>query len=94
MKALIITVVVILLVIFLGGAVPLGGASLFEHIDSVLGVNALMSVHYATFWLLYRGEADTGSGITRTKKDIEQFEKAPVGFDKHKTYKKLDEAAR
>lgn len=94
MKALIITVIVILLVIFVGGAVPLGGASLFEHIDSVLGVDALMRVHYATFWLLYRGEASPGSGISRTRKDIQDFEKAPVGFDKQKTYRKLDEAAK
>ena len=94
MKALIITVIVILLVIFVGGAVPLGGASLFERIDSLIGTNALMGLHYATFWIIYRGEATPGSGITRTEKDIRQFEEAPVGFDKKKTYKKLDEAAK
>jgi succinate-acetate transporter protein len=94
MRALIITVVVILGIIFLGGAVNLGSAPLFGHIDAVLGANVLMPIHYGVFWLLYRGQATLANGTGRTRDNVREFEKRPIGIDKEKKYQQLDEALK
>ncbi len=94
MRALIIVVIVVLAVIYIGGALKVGGAPIFGHIDSILGTGVLMKIHYSTFWLLYRGERTAESGLTKTREDIDQFKKTPVGIDKEKKYKQLDDAAK
>lgn len=93
MRAFIVVFVIVLAVIFVGGAFNLGGAPIFGHIDRLLRTHMLMSLHYSVFFFLYRGEDTVETGLSRTKGEMEEFQDRPLGFDKKKTYKKLDEAA-
>jgi len=94
MKTLIVVLVVVLAVIFVGGAIPVGGNSLFGHIDSVLGITALTSLHNSVFFFLYRGKDSIDEGFTKTGEELREFEQRPIGIDKKKKYRQLDEAAK
>ena len=93
MRTFVIVVIIILAIIFLGGAVPIGNAPLFGHVDSILGTSALMKLHKGVFFLLYRGEESVESGVERTGAEIEGFQQTPLGLDKAEKHKKLQEAA-
>jgi hypothetical protein len=94
MRTFVGVLVVVLLVIFLGGAVNLGGAPIFGHIDNVLGISLFMPIHYYTFWLLYRGEGSLRSGLGRTDSEIREFQRAPAGIDNQQKYRQLDDARK
>jgi hypothetical protein len=94
MKALIITVVVFLAIVFVGGAVELGGDSIFGHIDSLIGTGFLTNLHRTTFFFLYRGTDSVVTGTEKTRRDLDEFQKRPVGIDKEKQYRLLDEAQK
>jgi len=94
MKALIVVLVVLLVVIFVCGAFPVGGNSIFGHIDSVLGITALTSLHQSVFFFLYRGKDRVDEGLTKTGTDLREFEQRPIGIDNKRKYKQLDEAAK
>jgi hypothetical protein len=93
MRIAIIVVAVILGVIFIGGAVNLGSAPLFGHLDRAFGTNALMQLHYTIFSFAYRGqsqsESEPGAGDGRS-----EFEKRPLGIDKEKNYRRIDDAGK
>lgn len=93
MRVVIVIVSVILLVIFLGGAVKLGKAPLFGHIDSALGTDALMNLHYTIFSILYRGEDSAGEFGANTRSDIDNMAKK-AEFGKREKYKRLDKASQ
>jgi len=94
MRALILVVIIVLGIIFLGGAVNLGSAPLFTHVDSMLGTDALMQLHYGIFSMIYRGEKTVGSGLEQTKEDVKDFSKKPLGIDHQKKYRQLDDASK
>lgn len=92
MRPVIVIIGIILLVIFLGGAVNLGKAPLFGHIDSVLGTHALMNLHYTVFSILYRGEESGGEFGAGTRANIDDMAKK-AEFGKRQKYKRLDRAS-
>ncbi len=94
MRALIIVILVVLGIIFVGGGINVGGAPIFHHIDSVLRTHFFMSVHYRTFYFLYRGEHSVGEGLSRTQSDVREFEKHPAGIDNRAIRERLDEAGK
>jgi hypothetical protein len=94
MRALIVVVLVALGIIFVGGSLSVGGAPLFQHIDSLLRTHFLMKVHSKTFFFLYRGERNVHDGVSRTKSDIVEFQQRPVGIDNQGTRQKIDDAAK
>jgi hypothetical protein len=94
MKALIITVVVFLAVVFVGGTVELGGDSIFGHIDSMLGTGFLTKLHHTTFFFLYRGTDSIITGTEKTRRNLEEFRERPIGIDNKKQYEMIDEAQR
>lgn len=94
MKVFVAVLVVVLAVIFIGGAFPVGGNSIFGHIDSVLGITALTSLHHSVFFFLYRGSEGIEEGLTKTGSDLREFEQRPVGIDNKRKYRQLDDAAR
>ena len=89
MRIAILVICVLLLVIFVGGAVNLGRAPLFGHIDSALGTTALMNLHYTVFSLLYRGEDSAGNLGEGTRSGIDDMAKK-AEFGKRQKYKRLD----
>ncbi len=93
MKWLIIIVVGTLAVIFIGGGIDVGSQPMFGHVDTILKTNAFMGLHEAVFFFLYRGEGSAEEGYGKTREDLDDFQRAPLGFDKRKHYKELDEAA-
>lgn len=94
MRAAIAAVVVVLVVIFIGGAVSVGNGPIFWQIDRVLGANLLMGIHRGCFFFLYRGEHTMGSGVERTGSQLKDFQERPAGIDKKGHYEKLDDASK
>ncbi|MDQ7782833.1 MAG: hypothetical protein RDU20_08135 [Desulfomonilaceae bacterium] len=94
MKKFIIVLVVVIAVIFVGGAFPIGGDSIFGHIDSLLGISAFTGLHHTVFFFLHRGTERIGEGLTKTGEDLREFEKRPAGIDNKRKYRQLDEASR
>lgn len=93
MRPVVIIVALVLGIIFFGGAVPLGQAPLFGHIDQALGTHFFMKLHYTIFSFAYRDRSQEcplpDAGDKRT-----EFEKRPLGIDKEKTYRRIDEAGK
>jgi hypothetical protein len=89
MRIAILIVAVALAVIFVGGAINIGRAPLFGHIDSALGTTALMNLHYTVFSMVYRGQGSAGAGYGKTKSDIDDMAKK-AEFGKREKYKRLD----
>ncbi len=94
MRTFIIVVLIIIAAIYLGGAVNVGSRPLFAHIDSLIGAHVFMRIHYGLFFLIYRGEAAIESGLDKADEDIQDFSERPIGIDKKKKYRQLDEAAQ
>jgi len=94
MRTALIVLVAALAVIYIGGGVNVGSNSIFGHIDSVLGIPLLTKLHHVTFFFLYLGTETIEEGMTQTGQHIREFEERPIGFDKKKTYQKLDEASK
>ncbi|MBM3302412.1 MAG: hypothetical protein FJY85_20980 [Deltaproteobacteria bacterium] len=71
---LIILVVVIVLgaIVYLGGAVSVGGKPVFQYLDSALGTDFFMFCHYRLLFTLTRRE---GSGQDEWTKAHENWEK-------------------
>jgi hypothetical protein len=93
MRAVVIVFLIVLTIVFVGGAVNIGGAPIFAHIDRVLGTSLLMRLHSSLFFFLYDGDSAVRQGVTGVKSDFKEFEERPLGFDKKKTYRELDKAA-
>ncbi|MFC1834137.1 hypothetical protein ACFL2Q_05310 [Thermodesulfobacteriota bacterium] len=93
MRAAVIAVLVVLCVIYLGGAVNVGSGPIFYHIDSIIGTSAFMKLHRGVFFLLYRGHGSASEGVARTEKDLGNFQAKPAGIDNKDKYRRLDEAA-
>lgn len=94
MKWVIAAIVILLATIFFCGSVSVGGNSIFGHMDSVLGTNLFMRVHYLTFWFLYRSGEQVEEGYQETTRKIDRFSEKPAGIDKKKYYRKLDDASQ
>jgi hypothetical protein len=94
MRAAIAIVFIVLAVIFIAGAVDIGGAPLFGHIDRLLGTNALMNAHHAAFFFLYTGEDAVESELERTGSRVREFQERPLGVDKKEKNRQLDEAVQ
>ncbi len=92
MRIAIVVIGIILLVIFLGGAVNLGKAPLFGHIDSVLGTTALMRLHYAVFSVIYHGEESAEEFGQGTRSGIDDMAQK-AEFGKKQKYKRLNKAS-
>ena len=93
MKNLAIILIVIIVLIFLGGAIRVGGDSLLGHVDSALGITALSDTYYTLFFFMRRGVQKVESEYTKTDEDLKDFQQRPLGFDKKKKYKDLDAAS-
>lgn len=90
MRTLGIVLAIFLAVVYVGGAVNLGGASLFERLDTVLGMDAFMALHYGVFFFLQKGERE----IERTTEKVREFQERPVGIDNKGKYRQLEEAGK
>ena len=93
MRTIIVVLLVVLGLIFLGGAFNIGGAPIFGHIDAALNTNLFMKIHYAFFSFISRGERSLDASVTRTREDLEEFSKRPIGIDNPEKYKNLDKAS-
>jgi hypothetical protein len=93
MRALIIVIFALLAIIFVGGSLNIGGAPIFQHLDSLLHTDVLMDLHSSIFYFFYRVEHSAGEGLSRTKSDLEQFQQKPVGLDKRGYQRKIDKAS-
>jgi hypothetical protein len=89
MRVAIVAIGCILLVIFLGGAVNLGKAPLFGHIDSVFGTTALMRLHYSVFSFIHHGGESAGHIGESTRSGIDDMAHK-AEFGKKQKYKRLD----
>ncbi len=92
MRSIITAVVIALAVVFAGGVINIGGAPLFARVDGLIGTHLFMNVHRSCFFFLYRGEAALDYGVGKTKAEVDEFSKRPIGIDRQKQYQKLDEA--
>jgi hypothetical protein len=88
----IMIVVLVVVIIFLGGIVNIGGRPVFGHIDRVIGASVFMTVHHVFFFFLESGEERVYSDIEDTEEDIKEFSKRPIGIDNQKKYRDLDHA--
>jgi hypothetical protein len=70
MRTLIIVVLAVLVVIFLAGTLNVGGASIFQRLDSMLGTDAFMDLHDSIFFFLYRARDHADSELSRAKSDL------------------------
>ncbi|MFH0823444.1 MAG: hypothetical protein V2B18_11890 [Pseudomonadota bacterium] len=94
MRYVIIIVVSLLAVVFVGGALDIGRAPIFAHLDSALGTNVLMNLHYSVFYFLYGDIGTVGVKIEDTEKGVRDFQEKPIGIDNKGKYKQLDEAGK
>ncbi|MEW6347879.1 MAG: hypothetical protein AB1646_02360 [Thermodesulfobacteriota bacterium] len=94
MRTFITVVVIVLAIVFVGGALNLGGRPLFGHMDRILGTQAFMKIHRSCFFFLYRGHGTMDAGVDKTKSDLDEFGKRPIGIDRKKQYEDLDEASK
>jgi hypothetical protein len=93
MRVAIVAIGVVLLIVFLGGAVNLGRLPLFGYIDSALGTTALMNLHYTVFSILYGDDESGGSLGEGTRANIDDMAKK-AEFGKRKKYQQLDKASQ
>jgi hypothetical protein len=89
MRTLAIVLAIFLAVVFIGGAVNLGRAPLFRHIDTALGTDVLMDLHYGVFFFLNKGERE----YERTTEKVKEFQTKPIGIDNKRKYRQLDDAS-
>jgi hypothetical protein len=90
MRTFAIALAIFLVVLFIGGAVNLGRAPLFEHLDTALGTDALMDLHHGVFFFLNKG----GREYERTSERVKEFQDKPIGIDNKRKYRQLDDAAK
>ncbi len=90
MRNLAIGIAIFLAVVFFGGYVPLGGAPLFERLDSLMGTNFLMRTHYTLFYFLHDSQRAGAKDTT----GLRDFQERPLGFDKKQRYHDLDAAGK
>ena len=81
---------VFLVVVFIGGYINIGGAPIFWHIDAALGTDVLMELHHGVFFFLY----GSSSRLTHTTEKLKEFQETPLGIDKKRKYRQLDDASR
>ena len=67
-------VAVFLTVVYIGGALPIGGAPIFYHLDKKLGTTALMGTHYKVMSLFRKRE--------QPKKEEDMWTKSYQDFNK------------
>lgn len=89
MRTLAIVLAIFLAVVFIGGAVNLGRAPLFQHIDTALDTDVLMDLHYGVYFFLNKG----GREYERTTEKVREFQDKPIGIDNKRKYRQLDDAA-
>ena len=94
MRTLIIVVLAVLAIIFLAGAVNIGGAPIFYHLDSMLNTDLFMDLHDSIFFFVYRWKDSADSGLSRTRNDLQKFEEKPAGLDKKGYQRKIDDVTR
>ncbi len=94
MRTLIIVVLAVLAIIFVGGAVNIGGAPIFYHLDSMLDTDLFMDLHDSIFFFVYSWKDSAGSELSRTKSNLRKFEDKPAGIDKRGYQRKIDDASR
>jgi hypothetical protein len=94
MRTVIVALVIALVVIFVGGSLRVGGDSIFGHIDSVVGAPVLTGIYRTVFFFLYKGVAAVESEVSETNEELKEFQERPLGIDKQKTYRQLDDAAK
>jgi len=94
MKTAIVVVCIIVAVIFLGGAVSIGGAPVFGHIDRLLKTDVLMNVYRTAFFFFYSAEESVESGLERTDSKLREFQERPAGIDKKEKDKQLEDATK
>lgn len=90
MKSLSVGLAIFLLVVFAGGYFTVQGESLFSRIDSALRTDLLMDLHHGIFFFVYRGK----DKIRATEDGLTTFQEAPLGFDKKKQYKRIEDASK
>ncbi|MBI5568783.1 MAG: hypothetical protein HY914_02460 [Desulfomonile tiedjei] len=93
MRIAMVIVVLVLAIIFFGGAVKLGSAPLFGHIDRVLGTTVLMELHYGVFSMIYRGERAVGQEYQKTRGTVDELEKK-AEFGKTQKARQLERAGQ
>lgn len=93
MKTFLLVLLIVLAIIFIGGALKIGGDSIFGHVDSALGRPLLTNVYYTVFFFMRSGAETVESGYTSTDQGLKDFQEKPLGFDKKKKYRDLDKAA-
>lgn len=94
MKSVVIVLVVILALVFLGGAIRVGGDSLLGHLDSALGITVFSDAYYTLFFFMHEGVDAVQSEYTKTNRELRDFQQKPLGFDKKKKYRELNDAAK
>jgi hypothetical protein len=94
MRTIIVALVIVLVVIFVGGSLRVGGDSIFGHVDSVVGAPVLTGIYRTLFFFLYKGVTTVESEVSKTSEDLKEFQERPLGIDKKKTYRQLDDAAK
>ncbi|HMK35102.1 MAG TPA: hypothetical protein VK463_08550 [Desulfomonilaceae bacterium] len=85
-----VILMIFLVVVFVGGAIPLGKASLFERIDAAVGSDSLMTLHYRVFFFLYKGDRE----VNKTGEQLKVFQDKPIGIDNKGKYRQLDDASK
>jgi hypothetical protein len=93
MRAFIIILIAVLAALFAAGSIRAGGDSLLGHIDSALGITGFTDLYYTVFFFMHRGIKSVESEYNRTDRRLRDFQNKPLGFDKKKTYRRLDDAA-
>jgi len=94
MKAFIIILIAVLAVLFVGGAIQVGGDSLLGHVDSALGITGFTDLYYTVFFFMRKGIESVELEYRKTDQELRDFQDKPLGFDKKKAYRQLDDAAQ
>ncbi len=93
MRTVIVIVVILLAIVFVGGVLNIGGRPLFGHMDRIIGKSLFMDIHRSCFFFLYRGHRTMDMGVDKTKSDLGEFGKRPIGIDREKQHRDLKDAA-
>lgn len=93
MRAALVIILVVVVILLLGGAINIGSQPLFGHMDSMLGTNLFMDLHMAVFSFIHGGSDTVEREFENADSEIEEFSERPIGIDKKKKYKQLDEAS-
>lgn len=94
MKAFIIILIAVLALLFVGGAIRVGGDSLLGHVDSTLGITGFTDLYDTVFFFMRRGIESVEHEYKKTDQELKDFQDKPLGFDKKKTYRRLDDASK